>query len=170
MALDNDKLNAFMGSFVQDLGAVMHAATIVVGDQLGLYKAAGRRAAGRRDAGRKTEHRRALRARMAVSAGRQRLCRVRPRDAALQPERRTGLRARRRKAARPSSPAHSRSPWRSSRPYPKMIEALQNRQGLGLARTRRGAIPRHRALLPARLCGQPGEQLDSGARRCREPS
>src|SRR5205085_2125253 len=29
----------FMGNFVHDLGAVMHAATIVVGDQLGLYKA-----------------------------------------------------------------------------------------------------------------------------------
>jgi 2-polyprenyl-3-methyl-5-hydroxy-6-metoxy-1,4-benzoquinol methylase len=28
-----------MGSFVQDLGAVMHAATVVVGDELGLYKA-----------------------------------------------------------------------------------------------------------------------------------
>jgi 2-polyprenyl-3-methyl-5-hydroxy-6-metoxy-1,4-benzoquinol methylase len=39
MAIDSDKLNAFMGSFVQDLGAVMHAATIVVGDELGLYKA-----------------------------------------------------------------------------------------------------------------------------------
>jgi 2-polyprenyl-3-methyl-5-hydroxy-6-metoxy-1,4-benzoquinol methylase len=39
MAIDNEKLNAFMGGFVQDLGAVMHAATIVVGDELGLYKA-----------------------------------------------------------------------------------------------------------------------------------
>jgi hypothetical protein len=39
MAIDNDKLNAFMGSFVQDLGAVMHAATIVLGDELGLYEA-----------------------------------------------------------------------------------------------------------------------------------
>lgn len=39
MALDESKLNAFMGNFVNDLGAVMHAATIVVGDQLGLYKA-----------------------------------------------------------------------------------------------------------------------------------
>ena len=39
MALDQDKLNAFMGNFVRDLGAVMHAATIVVGDRLGLYKA-----------------------------------------------------------------------------------------------------------------------------------
>jgi len=39
MAVDEARLNAFMGAFVNDLGAVMHAATIVVGDQLGLYKA-----------------------------------------------------------------------------------------------------------------------------------
>ena len=39
MAIDEAKLNAFMGNFVHDIGAVMHAATIVVGDQLGLYKA-----------------------------------------------------------------------------------------------------------------------------------
>src|SRR5437763_322982 len=39
MALDEAKLNDFMGKFVADLGAVMHAATVVVGDQLGLYKA-----------------------------------------------------------------------------------------------------------------------------------
>lgn len=38
MAINEEKLNAFMGQFVGDLGAVMHAATIVVGDQLGLYK------------------------------------------------------------------------------------------------------------------------------------
>jgi SAM-dependent methyltransferase len=38
MAIDEGKLNAFMGRFVGDLGAVMHAATVVVGDQLGLYK------------------------------------------------------------------------------------------------------------------------------------
>ena len=39
MAVDQGKLEAFIGNFVRDLGAVMHAATIVVGDQLGLYKA-----------------------------------------------------------------------------------------------------------------------------------
>jgi SAM-dependent methyltransferase len=39
MALDQGKLEAFMGRFVGDLGAVMHAATVVVGDGLGLYKA-----------------------------------------------------------------------------------------------------------------------------------
>jgi len=38
MAIDSAKLDAFMGNFVHDLGAVMHAATVVVGDQLGLYK------------------------------------------------------------------------------------------------------------------------------------
>jgi SAM-dependent methyltransferase len=38
MAIQEDKLNEFMGRFVHDIGAVMHAATVVVGDQLGLYK------------------------------------------------------------------------------------------------------------------------------------
>ncbi len=39
MAIEETKLNEFMGNFVHDIGAVMHAATVVVGDQLGLYKA-----------------------------------------------------------------------------------------------------------------------------------
>ncbi|MGO4814253.1 class I SAM-dependent methyltransferase [Cupriavidus sp. 2MCAB6] len=39
MPIDDTRLNAFMDNFVRDLGAVMHAATIVVGDKLGLYKA-----------------------------------------------------------------------------------------------------------------------------------
>ena len=38
MAINETKLNDFMGRFVGDLGAVMHAATIAVGDRLGLYK------------------------------------------------------------------------------------------------------------------------------------
>jgi 2-polyprenyl-3-methyl-5-hydroxy-6-metoxy-1,4-benzoquinol methylase len=39
MAVDPDKLDAFMGKFVGDLGAGMHAALAVLGDRLGLYKA-----------------------------------------------------------------------------------------------------------------------------------
>jgi 2-polyprenyl-3-methyl-5-hydroxy-6-metoxy-1,4-benzoquinol methylase len=39
MTISEQKLNDFMSRFVGDLGAVMHAATVVVGDQLGLYKA-----------------------------------------------------------------------------------------------------------------------------------
>ena len=36
---DQTKLNAFMEKAVMDMGAAMHAALIVVGDKLGLYKA-----------------------------------------------------------------------------------------------------------------------------------
>jgi SAM-dependent methyltransferase len=39
MALDTDKLNAFMGRAVGDLGATLHAALVVIGEKLGLYKA-----------------------------------------------------------------------------------------------------------------------------------
>jgi SAM-dependent methyltransferase len=39
MAVNEAKLNEFMGNFVRDMGAIAHASTIVIGDQLGLYKA-----------------------------------------------------------------------------------------------------------------------------------
>jgi SAM-dependent methyltransferase len=39
MALDMDKLNVFVGQFVGDLGAAVHAGMVVIGEKLGLYKA-----------------------------------------------------------------------------------------------------------------------------------
>ncbi|MFZ0829518.1 MAG: class I SAM-dependent methyltransferase [Thermoplasmata archaeon] len=39
MAVDPEKLNAFMGKFVVDLGAAFHGPTVLIGEQLGLYKA-----------------------------------------------------------------------------------------------------------------------------------
>src|SRR5680860_461538 len=39
MAIDEAKLNEFIGKFAGDLGAVLHAATVLIGDRLGLYKA-----------------------------------------------------------------------------------------------------------------------------------
>jgi 2-polyprenyl-3-methyl-5-hydroxy-6-metoxy-1,4-benzoquinol methylase len=39
MMHDADKLNEFLGKFVSDLGAALHAGMVVVGDKLGLYKA-----------------------------------------------------------------------------------------------------------------------------------
>ena len=39
MAVDMDKLNAFIGQFVGDLGAAVHAGMVVIGERLGLYKA-----------------------------------------------------------------------------------------------------------------------------------
>src|ERR1051326_4081218 len=38
-ALDMDKLNAFIGKFVTDLGAAVHSGMVVIGEKLGLYKA-----------------------------------------------------------------------------------------------------------------------------------
>ena len=38
-ALNMDKLNAFIGQFVADLGASVHAGMVVIGEKLGLYKA-----------------------------------------------------------------------------------------------------------------------------------
>jgi SAM-dependent methyltransferase len=37
-ALDMNKLNAFIGQFVTDLGAAVHAGMVVIGEKLGLYK------------------------------------------------------------------------------------------------------------------------------------
>jgi SAM-dependent methyltransferase len=37
--LDMNKLNAFVGQFVMDLGAAVHSGMVVIGEKLGLYKA-----------------------------------------------------------------------------------------------------------------------------------
>jgi ubiquinone/menaquinone biosynthesis C-methylase UbiE len=39
MAIDMDKLNAFIGQFVGDLGAAVNTGMVVIGEKLGLYKA-----------------------------------------------------------------------------------------------------------------------------------
>ena len=39
MAVDTEKLNAFLGKFVADFGATFHAGMVVIGEKLGLYKA-----------------------------------------------------------------------------------------------------------------------------------
>ncbi|MGH3860434.1 class I SAM-dependent methyltransferase [Actinokineospora sp.] len=39
MTIDQAKLGEFIGKFAGDLGAVLHAATVLVGDKLGLYRA-----------------------------------------------------------------------------------------------------------------------------------
>src|ERR1700758_2390777 len=37
-AIDMNKLNAFIGQFVTDLGAAVHTGMVVIGEKLGLYK------------------------------------------------------------------------------------------------------------------------------------
>ena len=41
MNINEEKLNELLGKFVGDLGAAMHAGSIVIGEKLGLYKAMG---------------------------------------------------------------------------------------------------------------------------------
>jgi 2-polyprenyl-3-methyl-5-hydroxy-6-metoxy-1,4-benzoquinol methylase len=38
-AVEQEKLNQFLGKFVADFGATLHAPTIIIGEKLGLYKA-----------------------------------------------------------------------------------------------------------------------------------
>ena len=40
-SVDPEKLNAFVGKFLNDLGAALHGPSILLGEQLGLYKALG---------------------------------------------------------------------------------------------------------------------------------
>lgn len=39
MAINEEKLNQFLGNCVTDFGATMHAGLVVIGESLGLYKA-----------------------------------------------------------------------------------------------------------------------------------
>lgn len=39
LSINTDQLNAFLGKFVNDLGASVHAGMVVIGEKLGLYKA-----------------------------------------------------------------------------------------------------------------------------------
>src|SRR5436853_4498374 len=39
MNIDESKLNEFMGKALLDMGAAMNTALVIIGDQLGLYKA-----------------------------------------------------------------------------------------------------------------------------------
>ena len=72
-ALDMNKLNAFIGQFVTDLGAAVHTGMVVIGEKLGLYKALAGEPDDFRATCRQDEDRRALSARVAVFTSRRRL-------------------------------------------------------------------------------------------------
>ena len=79
--VDGDKLMAFVFNAVDEVGAALNAALVVIGDGSASYRAmAGAGAAHVRRARRAHRHRRALRARVAERPGGRRLRRVRPGD------------------------------------------------------------------------------------------
>jgi hypothetical protein len=70
--VDGEKLMQFVFRAVDEVGATLNAALVVIGDKLGLYRALA-------GTGRPDEHRRAIRARMAERPGRRRLRHLQPR-------------------------------------------------------------------------------------------
>ena len=81
--VDGDKLMQFVFRAVDEVGATLNSALVVMGDKLGLYRAlAGTGGLSPRRAGRAHRHRRALRSRVAQRTGGRRLRRVRPATAA----------------------------------------------------------------------------------------
>jgi hypothetical protein len=85
MSLNEDKLNALLGKFVGDLGATMHAGSIVIGERLGLYKAMATpdERIHRHRTCETYEYEKALRPRMAEHQRRPRLYRIRRRRGRL---------------------------------------------------------------------------------------
>ena len=149
--IDQAKLEAFMGQFVQDMGAAATAPLVVIGDKLGLYKAM---ADGEpvTPARARRAHRlpRALRPRVALPAGRERLRRVRRggRNVPAPAGAGAGARRRRQPGVHPGRVPAARGDHQGRAAHHR---ALPHRRGLRLARARPRPVRGHRALLPPRL-------------------
>ena len=130
--VDGDKLMQFVFRAVDEVGATLNAALVVMGDKLGLYRAlagtGGLSPASSRSAHR---HHRALRARVAERPGRRWLRRLRRRDSgryALAPEQTVAL-------TDPDSPAYLPGFFQiaigSVLDSPRIIEAARSGAGVG---------------------------------------
>ena len=163
MPLDEARLNEFVGKMVGDMGAAMSAALMIVGDKLGLYKAAGGQAPltsaelARRTGTAERYVREWLAAQAAAgyvgydaATGR----------FALSPEQAMVF-------ADEDSPVFMAGACRGHRRHvarrAEDHRGLPERQGRRLARARRLPLPRHRAILPPRLRRQSGRR--TGCRR-----
>ena len=78
-AIDEAKLEAFMGKALGDMGAIISAPLMVIGEKLGLYRDGRRRPADLTAGRRAGRSRRAIRARVARKPGRRRVCQLRRR-------------------------------------------------------------------------------------------
>ena len=163
--IDTDKLMSFVFRAVDEVGATLNAALVVMGDKLGYYRDLaehGPTHAGA--AGRAHADRRAVRARVAERAGGRRLRHVRPRDEALHAACRA--RARDDRPRQPGVPARvlpDRPRHRARHPAHRGCRAQRRRLRLAPARHRRAR--RVRAVLPPELPRQPRRLVDPRARR-----
>ena len=147
-----EKLEAFVFRAVDEVGATLNAALVVMGDKLGLYRrwpAPGRSTAGR--AGRAHRHRRALRPRVAERAGGRRLRRRTTRRAAAtrcRPSRRVALTD---ETARRSCPGFFQIALGTVLDSPRITEAARSGAGVGWHEHNHDVHDGLRAVLPARL-------------------
>ena len=162
MAIDEAKLNEFMGNFVRDMGAVVHAATVVVGDQLGLYKALAHdpMTAEQLAAATETDPRYVREWLCAQAAGGYAQYDAATERFSLTPEQAFAL-------AQEDSPAFIPGAFQAAMAMfhadAQADRRVPQRRRHRLARARTRAVRRHRALLPARLRGEPGDA--AGCRR-----
>lgn len=163
MVVDQNKLQDFLGKAVGDIGAAMSANLVLIGDRLGLYKAMAK-------LGPVTPAELAKATKTAERYVREWLANQAAGgyvayDAAtgrftLPPEQALAL-------ADETSPCFLPGAFHVIAAELENRAALQDRQGPRLGRTRSSAVRGDRAILPAELRGQFGEQLDPGARRRR---
>ena len=165
VALDSDKLMGFVFRAVDEIGATLNTALVVMGDRLGLYRAlAGAGPADTRRARRAHRHRRAVRPRVAERAGGRRVRRVRPRHRPLRvpAEQAVALTD----EIEPRLPARllpDRARLRARLPQDR--RGGHDRRRLRLARARPRRARRLRAVLPARLQREPRRGVAPRARR-----
>ena len=148
---------AFVFRAVEEVGATLNAALVVMGDKLGLYRAmagAGGRSTPAELAG-ATGVSGALRPRVAERPGRRRLRRVRPRQRPLHAPARAGARADRRPTAPRTCPGFFQIALGAVIDSPRITEAARTGDGRRLARAHPRRLRGLRAVLPPRLQREP---------------
>ena len=163
-AIDMNKLNAFIGQFVTDLGAAVHAGMVVIGEKLGLYKALAEKSAELRATCRQDPNRRTLSARVAGFTSRRRLHHLRRQGRQVQPDCRAGLCLGNRRQSGLSCPGHLNWLWARLRrfrgsPNPSAPEPAWVGTNMWTAYSMAAKSSF------ARLCGESCEFVDTGLAR-----
>ena len=162
-----EDLMAFVDRAVGDVGAVLNGAMVVIGDRLGLYRAmAGRGPVTPTELAAAHRHRRALRARVAVGPGGDRL-RVPRGRRPVPPARRAGDRRSPTRPAPPASSAPSSWRWPRSRPPTASPTPSARATACRWGDHHHDVLRGLRAVLPPRVPEQPRRRLAPRTRRRR---